>query len=113
MVILTMLLQSLLPLAFALTSTPQQNKSLVTVCTMQGYKQIWTNLETKNNPDSTTISCPYCLLNHIELDAIDTELGYYFNSVDSFTDGFLIAQTNHYPRTLSKGLSIRAPPQYL
>lgn len=112
-VTLAMLFQLLSSSIFALVSTPQETKNLLTVCTTQGYKQIWVNLESESNPESSVVSCPYCLFNHIELDAINTNLVRYLNSKDALTDRFLVTQDSLSPLLYAELLSIRGPPQYL
>ncbi len=112
-VILTLLFQLLSSSVFALVSTPQENESLLTICTAQGYKQVWVNLESEKKPHFAASNCAYCLLNHIELDAIDLDLVRYLNFEDGLTDQFLTTQAPLSPIPSSKLLPIRGPPQYL
>ncbi len=116
-VVVFVMLFQLLSSTFTLVSAAShqnKSKSLLTLCTAQGYQQVWVDLESENNPDSavTVVSCLYCLFNNIVLDAIDTKLDYYSNPADDVTDNFLDHQIGYYSKVLSKSLSIRAPPQY-
>ncbi len=109
--ILATLFQLFSPTIFALTADFKQSGKFFTICTMQGYKQVWINSDDEqHNPSSVDLSCPYCLLNISVLDIIDTNVKYYFDSVNEYVYSFIVIQNNVQSKTLLKFLAIRAPP---
>jgi hypothetical protein len=110
-IILALLFQLFSPTIFALTTDFKQSGKLFTICTMQGYKQVWINLDDEQHgTNSVDLSCPYCLLNISVLDAINTNTKYYFNPVDEHVYSSIVIQNNIQPKALLKFLAIRAPP---
>ncbi|MDC9715151.1 MAG: hypothetical protein PSN36_04965 [Gammaproteobacteria bacterium] len=110
-VIFASLFQLLSSTVFALTLGSEQGGKYLTVCTMQGYKQIWVNADNEqHDTNSADLSCPYCLLNMGALDAINTNAEYYLNFSDEYTNSFITVQNTIQSKFLLKFLAIRAPP---
>ena len=111
--ILVMLFQLLSPAVFALVSEPKKAGHFSTLCTLQGYKQIWvgSNDEQKES-DSATLSCPYCLFNLSALDAISTQSIDSLNAPESYFYHVLISQDGTQTKSLLTFLLIRAPPYF-
>lgn len=110
-IILALLFQLFSPTIFALTTDSKQSGKFFTICTMQGYKQVWINLDDEqHDTNSVDLSCPYCLLNISILDVINTNTKYYFDSVDEYVYSSIVIQNNVQPKALLKFLAIRAPP---
>jgi len=113
-VILAMLFQVFAPTVFALTSETQQTGKFFTVCTMQGYQQVWVDLEDEQHDTNLVGSeCLYCSLNISTLDAINLDITYYFNFLDEYAPSFTTLQNNIQSKTLFRFLAIRAPPLIL
>ena len=111
MMVLVMLFQLLSPAVFALVSDPVEKGHFSTICTMQGYKQLWiAPNDEKKDLDLSKLNCPYCLLNLGAVDGINSNTEYYLNLVDSFSDDLLTVQSKNQLEVLSKSLPIRAPP---
>ena len=111
MMVLVMLFQLLSPAVFALVSDPVEKGHFSTICSMQGYKQLWiASNDEKKDLDLSKLNCPYCLLNLGALDGINSNTEYYLNLVDSFSDDLLVVQSKNQLEFLSKSLPIRAPP---
>ncbi len=110
-VILVALFQLFSPTIFSLTVDFKQSGKFLTICTMQGYKQVWINSDDEqHDTDSVDLSCPYCLLNISVLDIINTNTKYYFDSVDEYVYSSIIIQNNVQSKMLLGFLTIRAPP---
>ncbi len=109
-VILAMLFQVFVPTVFALTFEEKQSGRSFTVCTIQGYKQIWVDLDEKRDTNSTTLECAYCLLNISALDAVNFDTSYALNFLNEHIYTFTTIQNNIQSKTLFRFLAIRAPP---
>ena len=110
-IILLLLFQLFFPTIFALTTDSKQSGKLFTMCTMQGYKQVWINLDDeRHGTNSVDLTCPYCLLNMSVSDVINTNTKYYFDPVDEYVYSSIVIQNNVQPKALLKFLAIRAPP---
>ncbi|CAC9440756.1 hypothetical protein [uncultured Gammaproteobacteria bacterium] len=110
-VIFVSLFQLLSSTVFALTLGSEQGGKYLTVCTMQGYKQIWVNADNEqHDTNSADLSCPYCLLNMGALDVINTNVEHYFNFSNEYTNSFTTVQNTLQSEVLLKFLAIRAPP---
>ncbi|SFV88111.1 hypothetical protein MNB_SUP05-SYMBIONT-5-273 [hydrothermal vent metagenome] len=108
-----MLFQVFVPTVFALTFEEKQSGKSFTVCTMQGYKQIWIDSEEKQDTNSATWECAYCLLNISALDAVNLDASYALNFSNERIYTFTTVQNNIQSKTLFRFLAIRAPPLIL
>lgn len=69
-VLWVMLFQLWSPAILATTSEPDHSGYFETLCTIQGYKTVWVDIDgEQDNKISTVFECPYCLFN---LSSIDT-----------------------------------------
>lgn len=88
----------------------KKNGYYSTVCTFQGYKQVWINEDSQNNNDFVVLDCPYCLSNFSELDAIDKDLENYFVFLNDLSDNLSITRNQIQSDVLLKSFTIRSPP---
>ena len=111
MMVLVMLFQLFSPVAFALISDSKETGRFATLCTLQGYKQVWMeSAAEQKDVETTELSCPYCLLNIGALDAINSNTKYPFDFSNDFSNDFLVVQNKAQSKVLLSSLSIRAPP---
>lgn len=109
-VIFFTLCQLLSSTVFALTFESEQGGKYLTVCTMQGYKQVWVDLEEKQDTNVATLECAYCLLHISALDAINLDTSYGLIVSNERIDALTTIQNNIQSKMLCSFLAIRAPP---
>ncbi len=111
-VILVMLFQLFSSTVFALILQPDSKGYFPTVCTIQGYKQIWIETEEKDSIDSIVTSCPYCLFNAVDFDTIEADTKFYLDYKDSSIASFSSVTNTTLFKAELELLSIRAPPYF-
>ncbi len=111
-VILVMLFQLFSSTVFALILQPDSKGYFSTVCTIQGYKQIWIETEEKDSIDSIVASCPYCLFNAVDFDTIETDTKFYLDYKDSSIASFSSVTNTTLFKAELELFPIRAPPYF-
>ena len=111
MTILVMLFQLLSPAVSALMAEPQKSGSFSTICTIQGYQQVW--IETGGQPlHAKTSNCPVCLLNLGSIDTINPRSEYRINMKNESVIHLLTIQSHTRLSNLFQAFAIRAPPLF-
>lgn len=106
-----LLFQFLSPALYALTTDPEPNGYLATLCTIEGYQKVWIDLDGEpDGSDSVHFECPSCLFNLISSDIAGTTLQPLLAYNASKYSYFSTDQQHPLGQSLLNSLHIRAPP---